>query len=46
MARLLTPRVLRRGFELFVLGSLIGFGALLLYGRNFDELLQAIPRIQ
>lgn len=45
MARLLTPKVLRRGFELFVLASLIGFGALLFYGRNFDTLLQAIPRI-
>ncbi|MGQ0702586.1 MAG: lysylphosphatidylglycerol synthase transmembrane domain-containing protein [Gemmatimonadales bacterium] len=45
MAKLLTPKVLRRGFELFVLASLVGFGALLLYGRNFDELVQAIPRI-
>ncbi len=45
MARLLTPKVLRRGFELFVLASLVGFAALLFYGRNFDTLLQAIPRI-
>lgn len=28
-----------------MLASLVGFGALLLYGRNFDELLRAIPRI-
>ncbi len=46
MAKLLTPRVLRRGFELFVLASLVGIAALLFYGRNFDELLSAIPRIQ
>ena len=46
MAKLLTPRVLRRGFELFVLASLVGLGALLLYGRNFDALVTAIPRIQ
>jgi len=45
MARLLTPRVLRHGFELFLLGSLIGFGALLYYGNNFDAFLAAIPRI-
>lgn len=46
MPKLLTPRVLRRGFELFVLGSVVGFGALLLYGRNFDELVRAIPGIR
>jgi uncharacterized protein (TIRG00374 family) len=45
MAKLLTPRVLRRGFELFVLASLVGLGALLLYGRNFDALVAAVPRI-
>jgi uncharacterized protein (TIRG00374 family) len=46
MAKLLTPKVLRRGFELFVLASLVGLGALLLYGRNLDALVAAIPRIQ
>ncbi len=45
MARLLTPKVLRRGFELFLLGSLIGIGALLFYGNNTDAVLAAIPRI-
>jgi uncharacterized protein (TIRG00374 family) len=45
MARLLTPRVLRRGFELFLLGTVLAIGALLFYGNNFDELLDAIPRI-
>lgn len=46
MPKLLTPRVLRRGFELFVLASLVGLGALLLYGKNFNTLGAAIPRIQ
>lgn len=46
MARILTPKLLRRGFEIFVLGSLIGFGALLYYSNNFDALLAAIPRIR
>lgn len=46
MARLLTPKLLRRGFEIFVLGSLIGFGALLYYSKDFDGFLAAIPRIQ
>jgi glycosyltransferase 2 family protein len=45
MGRLLTPKLLRRGFELFVLGSLLGIGALLFYGNNFSALLDAIPRI-
>jgi glycosyltransferase 2 family protein len=45
MGRLLTPRLLRRGFELFLLGTLIGIGVLLFYGNNFNALLEAIPRI-
>ena len=45
MGRLLTPKLLRRGFELFLLGSLLGIGALLFYGNNFSALLDAIPRI-
>ncbi len=46
MARILTPKLLRRGFEIFFLGSLIGFGALLYYSSDFDAFLAAIPRIQ
>jgi glycosyltransferase 2 family protein len=46
MARLLTPRLLRRGFEIFFLGSLIGFGALIYYSGNADAFLAAVPRIQ
>ncbi len=46
MARILTPKLLRRGLEIFFLGSLIGFGALLYYSKDFDAFLAAIPRIQ
>ncbi len=46
MARLLTPKVLRRGFEIFLLGSVLGFGALLYYSHNFSAFLAAIPHIQ
>lgn len=46
MARILTPRVLRRGFEIFVLISLAGFGALLYYSGNLANFLAAIPRIR
>ena len=46
MARVLTPKLLRRGFEIFALGSLIGFGALIFYSSDFDAFLAAIPRIE
>jgi uncharacterized protein (TIRG00374 family) len=46
MAKLLTPKVLRRGFEIFLLGSLLGFGALLYYSHNFSAFLAAIPHIR
>ncbi len=45
MARLLTPRVLRRGLELFLLGSLVAFAALLFYSDNTGAFFAAIPRI-
>jgi len=46
MARLLTPTVLRRGFEIFALGSLLSFLVLLFYSNNTSALLAAIPRIR
>ncbi|MGH7562165.1 MAG: lysylphosphatidylglycerol synthase transmembrane domain-containing protein [Gemmatimonadales bacterium] len=46
MARLLTPLLLRRGLELFLLGSVVAFGALLFYSDNLDAFLAAIPRIR
>ena len=46
MARLLTPRVLRRGFELSLLISVIAFGAILLYGNDLDAFLGSLRRIE
>jgi uncharacterized protein (TIRG00374 family) len=46
MPRLLTPTVLRRGFELVLLGSLVSFLGLLFYGNDSAALLEAVPRIQ
>ena len=45
MPRLLTPTVLRRGFQLFLLASLLGFAGLLLYSKNAGGFLAAIPRV-
>jgi glycosyltransferase 2 family protein len=45
MGRLLTPKLLRRGFELFLLGTGLAIAALLFYGNNSSALLAAIPRI-
>lgn len=46
MARLLTPRVLRRGFELSILISLLAFGAILFYGNDLDAFWRSIGRIR
>lgn len=46
MARLLTPTVLRRGFELFVLASLVSFLVLLFYGNDTNALLEGVRRIR
>jgi uncharacterized membrane protein YbhN (UPF0104 family) len=46
MAKLITPKVLLRGFELFLLGTLVSFGALLLYGNNLNAFLAAIPTVK
>ncbi len=45
MAKLLTPRVIRRGFEIFVLGSLIAFAGLLLYSNDLDAFLASLGHI-
>lgn len=45
MARLLTPRVLRRGFELSLLISVVAFGAILLYGNDLDAFLGSLRRV-
>jgi uncharacterized protein (TIRG00374 family) len=45
MSRLLTPRLLLRGFEISVLASLVGFGITLLYGNDFQAFLAGIGRL-
>jgi glycosyltransferase 2 family protein len=45
MSRLLTPRLLLRGFEISVLASLVGFGIILLYGNDFHAFLSGIGRL-
>ncbi len=46
MARLLTPKLLRRGLELFVLISLASFGVVLVYSDSSTGFLRAIPSIK
>src|SRR4051812_33463241 len=38
----ISPRLLRRGLELFALISALGFGGLLLYGNNLPTFLSAM----
>jgi glycosyltransferase 2 family protein len=45
MPRLLTPKLLLRGFEIFVVASLAGFGVTLLYGNNLPAFLSALGRL-
>jgi uncharacterized protein (TIRG00374 family) len=46
MARLLTPRLLRRGLEIFVVASVLGYGLTLLYGNDISAPLQALGRLE
>lgn len=45
MAATLTPRLLRRGFEIFVVTSVVGYAGVLLYGNNLDQFLASLGRI-
>ncbi|MFQ5705310.1 MAG: lysylphosphatidylglycerol synthase transmembrane domain-containing protein [Gemmatimonadales bacterium] len=42
MAPLTSPRLLRRGLELFALISLAGFGGMLLYGNNLSSFIRTM----
>lgn len=42
---LLTPKLLLRGLEIFVVASLVGFGLTLLYGNNLPAFLSALGRL-
>jgi uncharacterized protein (TIRG00374 family) len=46
MANKIAPRLLRRGLELFALISLLGFGAMLLYGNNLQRFLHAMVTLK
>lgn len=46
MARLLTPTALRRGFELFVVISLVGYAAVLLYGNDTGAFVASLGTIR
>jgi uncharacterized protein (TIRG00374 family) len=45
MPRLLTPKLLLRGFEFSVLASLVGFGVTLLYGNNLPAFINALGQL-
>jgi uncharacterized membrane protein YbhN (UPF0104 family) len=45
MPRLLTPKLLLRGFEVFAVASLTGFGVTLLYGNDLPAFLAAVGRL-
>jgi uncharacterized protein (TIRG00374 family) len=42
---LLTPKLLLRGFEVFAVASLLGFGLTLLYGNDLPAFLSAVRRL-
>ena len=46
MVRMVSPRVLRRGLEVFAALSLVVFGGLLFYGNNFDFFLSTMTSLQ
>ena len=45
MPLLLTPKLLRRGFEIFFVASLAGFGITLLYGNDLPAFLSAVGQL-
>lgn len=44
-SRLLTPKLLVRGFEISMAASLLGFGLTLLYGNDFSAFLAGVKRL-
>ena len=46
MANILSPRLLLRGFAVFVIISLVGYGAVLLYGNNLPAFIKAVGQIR
>lgn len=46
MARLLTPKLLLRGFEFFLVASLLGYGLTLLYGKDVSASLAKFAQLE
>src|SRR5918999_4741228 len=46
MPLLLTPKLLLRGFEIFVVASLVGWGITLLYGNDLPAFLAGLGRVE
>ena len=46
MANLLAPQILRRGLEIFLLISLVVFVAILFYGNNLEEFIDAMLHLR
>ncbi len=46
MARLLTPKLLLRGFEFFLVASLLGYGLTLLYGNDVSASLAKFAQLE
>jgi uncharacterized protein (TIRG00374 family) len=46
MAAMITPRLLRRGFELFVITSIVGYAGVLLYGNDLPHFFSSITQIR
>jgi uncharacterized protein (TIRG00374 family) len=45
MARLLTPKLLLRGFEIFLLASVVGYGLTFLYGKDVSASIAMLARL-
>lgn len=45
MSATITPRLLRRGFELFVITSIVGYAGVLLYGNDLPQFLASLGRV-
>lgn len=43
---MVTPKVLRRGLQFSLLASLVGFGAVLIWGKNYQDFLGSLKHIQ
>jgi len=46
MPLLLTPKLLLRGFEIFVIASLVGWGITLIYGNDLPGFLAGVRRVE